>query len=210
MGFLEGVKKLLGEDLSELSEYECFVKAQEGNWDHQTGTYRNPTKALKYLDRAIQLNPQKVEAYTGRGRAYQKLNNFDLALKNFNKAIELEPTGEQYLVRGMCYLQSGQSKNALEDFDTAIKLDPTNLGYYIIRAGAYASFQQFELAILDYNNIINIQPDNFGYYVCRGYQYYELGEFQKAIDDYDLAIELEPNITKIHEYRHLAYEKLHK
>ena len=87
----------MGEDLSELNEYECFRKANERNWDNQAGTYYNPTKALKFLDRAIQLNPNKVEAYTGRGQAYQKLNNFDLALKNFNKAIELEPTVDTYL-----------------------------------------------------------------------------------------------------------------
>ena len=196
-----------GEDISKLSESECFIKAQEGNWDYQAGTYNNPTKALRYLDRAIQLNPRKVEAYTGRGLAHQKLNNFGLAIKDFSKAIELEPTVEKYLMRAMCYLQSGQSEKAFYDFDLAIALDPNNLGPYIVRAGVWASLQQFRLAILDYNKIIDLQPDNFEYYVFRGYQYYEVGEFQKAINDYDMAIKLAPNVSKIHEYRRLAYEK---
>ena len=209
MGILGSLKKMLGEDLSGLNENDCFIKAQEGNWDNQTGTYRNPTKALKYLDRAIQLNHRKADAYTGRGQAYQQLNKFDLALMNFNTAIKIEPTDINYFMRGMCYLKAGQVKNALEDLSSAIKLNPTNISYYGVRAGVYAVLQRFDLAILDYDKIIEIEPDNFEHYVCRGYQYYELGEFQKAIDDYDIAIDLEPNVIQIHEYRHLAQEKLH-
>jgi tetratricopeptide (TPR) repeat protein len=202
-------KKLFEEDLSGLDEYECFLKAQE-YWDHRIASYGNPTKALKYLDRAIQLNPQKIEAYTGRGIAYQRLGKFDLAIENFNQAIKLELSGENYRGRGSCYLQFRQYDKALADYNTMIKLSPNELGYYVIRAGLYALIGEFRLAILDYNFIIDREPYNFDNYVCRGYQYYELGEYQKAIEDYDKALELQPNISKIREYRRMAYQKLKK
>lgn len=207
MGRFEFFKQILGEDLSKLDEYECYSKAQEGNWDYQEGNYRSPKKALKYLDRAIQLNPLKVEAYTGRGLAYQKLKNFKLAIENFNEAISLEPTDDTFRDRSMCYLQAGHTQNALGDLTNAIKLNP-NIINYGIRAGVYAALQEFKLSISDYNKIISMEPDNFGHYICRGYQYYELGEYLKALKDYDKANELEPNNDLINQYRELASEKL--
>jgi tetratricopeptide (TPR) repeat protein len=207
MGLFGKIKKLLFEDISNLDEYECFVKASENNWDYQKGTYCKPNKALKYLDRAIELNPSKVEAYIGRGQAYQMLNNLYSALNNFNKAIELEPDVETYRMRAMCYWQYGNSKNAFDDLNTAINLDSANIGLYIVRAGISAALKQFESAIIDYDKIIGMEPDNFEHYVCRGFQYYELGEYQNAIKDYNIAIELEPNISQIREYRRLANEK---
>jgi len=209
MGLLDSLKKILADDdPSGLNEYQCFTKAQEDNWDYKTGNYINPKKALKYLDRAIQLNSRKTEAYRGRGLAYTKLGNLDQAVINFKKAIDLEPIAGNYFSLGSCYLQFDQAQNALKCLDLAIKYDPSNITYLCVRAAAYVLLRRFDLAILEYDKVIKIEPNNPIYYVGRGYQYYELGQFQKSIADYDIAIRLQPNSPEVYEYRRMAQEKL--
>jgi tetratricopeptide (TPR) repeat protein len=209
MGILDAFKKILeDDDPSGLNENQCFIKAYEDNWDHETANFTNPKKALKYLDKAVQLNSKKIEAYKGRGLAYTKLNNLDQALINLSKAIELEPIAKNYYSLGVCLIQFNQPQNALKYFDIAIKYEPNNIIYICARAGAYAMLRRFDLAILESNKLIQIEPDNAIHYVCRGYQYYELGKFQQAIADYDIAIRLEPNKPVVYEYRRMAQEKL--
>jgi len=207
MGFWANLFK---DDISKLSEYDCYMKAQTEYWDFQTGTHSNPSKALQYLDQAIKLNPKKAEAYWARGIAYQKLENFNNAIDNFNRAIELEPSSKNYQSRGLCYQQFKNSNNALEDLAFAIKLDHDDIANYFIRAGIYASLGQFKLSILDYNIIIERQPYSFEAYFSRGYQYHELFEYEKAIEDYDHAIKLQPDVAIIHQYRDLAQQELNK
>ena len=50
---------------------------------------------------------------------------FDEALKDLNRAVELDPKDEAaYASRGMTYSQMGQWENAVADFNQALKLDP--------------------------------------------------------------------------------------
>ncbi len=209
MGILDTFKKAFGDDdPSKLNEYQCYIKAQENNWDREAGNYINPKKALIFLDRSIELNPNKVEAYIGRGLAYTKLNNLNQALINFTKAIELEPNAKNYFSLGSCLFKFDKNKEALKYLDIAIQYDPNDIPCLCLRAGIYAIVRRFDLAILENDKLIQLEPNNPIYYVCRGYQYYELGQFQKAIADYDTAIRLHPGSPEIREYRRMAQEKL--
>ena len=43
------------------------------------------------FSKAIELNPNNVDAYTNRGTAYSDLGQYQKAIDNYNKAIELDP-----------------------------------------------------------------------------------------------------------------------
>ena len=43
------------------------------------------------LKKAIDLNPQDAEAYYNRGLAYDELSNYNQAIKDYTKVIELDP-----------------------------------------------------------------------------------------------------------------------
>lgn len=52
--------------------------------------------------------PDKAEYYINRGAAYAKLGNLDLAIKDFDKGLLMDPTWKVgYLNRSIMYNQAG-------------------------------------------------------------------------------------------------------
>jgi len=84
------IDKLFQKDVDELSDAGWFLKAHS-LWNHEKGNFYKPQEALKYLDQAIKLNPNKGEAYGSRGIAYFQLGNYHLSVENHTQAIKIDP-----------------------------------------------------------------------------------------------------------------------
>jgi len=68
---------------------------------------------------------EDAKAYVNRGAAYRKKGNYDRAIADFNKAIELDPgCAEAYHNRGVAYRRKGEHKRAIADLNKAMKLTP--------------------------------------------------------------------------------------
>lgn len=50
----------------------------------------DPSKVVVYLDKAIQENPNNATLYHAKGTVYDKINDFDNAVKTYLKAIEID------------------------------------------------------------------------------------------------------------------------
>ena len=62
-------------------------------------------------------------SYNNRGAAYIKIQDYERAIKDFNKAVELQPErAEPYNNRGRVWLQLGEWGKAKEDLLTAEKM----------------------------------------------------------------------------------------
>ena len=84
------ISKLFKKDVYELSDAGWFLKAHS-LWHHEKGNFYKPKEALKYLDQAIKLNPNKGEAYGSRGIAYFQLRNYLLTgFKKYTKTRDLK------------------------------------------------------------------------------------------------------------------------
>ena len=69
-------------------------------------------------------DPQDPVFYNNRGISYKEKGELDRALKDFNKALELNPDfAEAYNNRGIAYGIKGQVDEAIEDASKAIALD---------------------------------------------------------------------------------------
>lgn len=94
--------------------------------------------AITDLNRALDLtqgsNNKFLEnkIYVNRGAAYQKLFNYDAALNDYSKAIELNDNNPNvFLYRGYLYYQTNEYEEALHDFNIVIEIDPENpFAYY--------------------------------------------------------------------------------
>lgn len=77
--------------------------------------------------------------YARRGSASASRRDYEHALADLTRAIELAPTDSGYFYeRGMAYRSSGQSDKALEDFSQAIKLKPDDVRALLARAELHA------------------------------------------------------------------------
>ncbi|WP_135606898.1 tetratricopeptide repeat protein, partial [Methanococcoides sp. NM1] len=48
-------------------------------------------KALEYFDKALEINPDYVDAWNNKGLTLNKLNEFENASESFDKALEINP-----------------------------------------------------------------------------------------------------------------------
>ena len=84
--------------------------------------------AIQQYDKAIDLDPNYLDAYNNRGNAYFDLGEHRRAIEDFDRAIELDPSDAiVYFNRGNTYNRLGEDHRAIEDYDRAIELDPSRL-----------------------------------------------------------------------------------
>lgn len=94
------------------------VQAEE---DKYTQKYK--AQIQKYTDK-INKNPNDAVLYYNRGFAYDMLHQRELAIKDYSKAIQLNPdfAGAYYYDRGLCYKALGNMTSASADFAKAKQL----------------------------------------------------------------------------------------
>jgi tetratricopeptide (TPR) repeat protein len=179
---------------------------EDGNAAYSLGNYQ---KAIGALSKAIELDPQYVWAYIGRGAAYRDLGEMEKAMVDFNRAIELDPNHvDAYLYRGVMYGTLGKMEIALADFNRAIELDPKYAWAYVRRGLVYEKLGKMEIALADFNRAIELVSNYVDAYVYRGLVYEKLGKMEIALADFNKAIELDPKYTWAYVRRGLVYRKL--
>ncbi len=138
-------------------------------------------------------HPETSVDYFNRGKAYADKSKYDLAISDFDKAIEIDPKyAEAYNNRGNAYRGKGEYDRAISDFNKAIEINPGYAGAYLNRGVAYFAKGEYDRAISDYNKAIEINPQYAIAYVNRGAVYNDKGEHDKAISDYNKALEIDP------------------
>ncbi|MDC3046852.1 tetratricopeptide repeat protein [Prochlorococcus sp. AH-736-A21] len=88
------------------------------------------------------LMPEKVNAesanfYDKQGFKEWSNNNFSAAIRNYNKAIEIEPNNALfYGKRGNSYYQFGDFYKAISDYNKSLQLNPNDKEVFLFRGMA--------------------------------------------------------------------------
>ncbi len=153
-------------------------------------------------------NLEDAQSYCNRGLVYQNKGEHNLAMKDFNKAIELNPEFiDAYYSRGMNYCFTNEYDLAILDFNKTIELSPENTNAYFMRGFAYLNKTEYDLAIKDYSKVIELNPEFTDAYYSRGLAYNKKGEYDLAIKDNSKAIELRPGFSDAFYNRGVVYWK---
>jgi tetratricopeptide (TPR) repeat protein len=132
----------------------------------------------------VSKSPRKARGYTSRGIAYKNVGNFDKAMCDYNKAIEIDPYYfEAYINRGNVYTERGDFDHAVFDYTKAIEMDPLNPETYYNRGRAYQLKGNLDEAISDYRKAIEISPEYAVAYNNRAMAYFGKREFNKSWED---------------------------
>ena len=85
-------------------------------------------KGIEYLDEAIRLKPDYVDAYRIRGSFHARLERYKPAINDYNEAIRLKPDdGSAYSMRGHAYLSLGEITLGCSDAKKACALGSCEL-----------------------------------------------------------------------------------
>ena len=148
----------------------CATPSQKG---FKAYTQQKYDKSINFYTKAIDagdLSKQELaDAYIHRGNARRFTGEYDLAIIDLTKALELNPVDDGfsyrsnikdvYLCRGLAFGEKGDYDHALEDYNSAIKIDPQYGVLYTYRGDVWSRKGNYYKAIEDYNRAIDIWPD---------------------------------------------------
>ncbi len=107
-----------------LSTYGIFQRALAllQNKDH--------AQAAFLLEKAKRLYPEKASIREALARAYYNYGQYDLALREFEKALEIEPTNHYaHFGLGLCLERRGEPTRALGHLKMAVTMEPAEEVY---------------------------------------------------------------------------------
>ncbi len=164
-----------------------------------------------------------AEIYKARGDDYIQSGQYERAIQNYSKALELNPNdAEFYKSRGIAYINFGvhylttkdygrsltNYELAIQDFNKAINLNQNDAMTWCGLGTACSALGQYEQAIIDFNRALKIDPKFSDAYFKRGMIYVLKGNFELAIADMTKLIELDPNNSMYWQFRGGLYQKL--
>lgn len=119
-----------------------------------------PEKALLFIDKAISMNPKKGGGYYNRAMIYDRLNQKENAIKDYNIALIYGSnlTIEILSNRSVLFLETGRFKEAVNDLDYLISVNPKEFMYYSNRAFAKLQLRDIDGAIADYRSVLQLKP----------------------------------------------------
>jgi tetratricopeptide (TPR) repeat protein len=176
--------------------------------------------AMPYLNRAIDLDPERVDARILRAHIFIELDEPSKALQDLEVAFKHGKNAMAYQYRSQVMVMEGKKEKAIDDISSALALATTN-GDRVFRlsrrADIYRSLKKPEKALVDITAAMALKtpdkPDSDQVLLHkRGNIYLELGENQKAANDFAAMLaRMKPNDVgrgRIFALRSMAYGKL--
>ena len=147
-----------------------------------------------------------AEFYNNRGMVYRDKGQYDQAISDFNKALEINPRFVRaYNNRGIAYGKKGQYDQAISDYSKALGINPRFAYPYNNRGNAYWEIGQYDRAISDLNKALEINPSYAEAYNNRGMAYRDKGQYDQGISDFNKALEINPMFVQAYYNRGMAY-----
>ena len=147
--------------------------------------------------------------YLKRGNKHYEDQQFQKALSDYNKAINLNPENAlTYKRRGILFINLGRKEEALLDYDKAIDLEPEDVEAYNNRGLLFKDLRRNKEALSDYNKAIDLDSEYGSAYSNRGFLFEDLGRKEEALSDYNKAIDLNSEYFGTYINRGILYNVL--
>jgi tetratricopeptide (TPR) repeat protein len=158
-------------------------------------------RKIHYFTKALELNPNLVDAYEKRAIHYYFQQRFDKAIHDYTKVIELQPDGAKaYRMRGSAHLKKKELQPAIDNLSRAIELDPKVASAHGLRAEAYRLSGMATEAVHDSTEAIGLRGDErttATAYRTRAKALLELGHVEESDADFNKSVELDPRYVLI-------------
>jgi tetratricopeptide (TPR) repeat protein len=188
-----------------LEDFTKAIKIAPNNIDHwynrgnlYADFIHDNKKAILDYQQMLIMDQNNIDAINSIGLIYQSEGKSDLALLEFNKAINLEYQDQISLApcyrnRAYVFAEKDLYDEALSDYNKAIELDSENPYRYYDRANFYIEFiGDYDIALIDYSKAIDLDQQNIDFYYARGNLYDDyLNQEDKAIKDFEKVLEID-------------------
>ena len=164
-------------------------------------------KAIEAFTAVIEIDPNHIKAYYGRGFAYFKKRSYDLSAADHRKVVEIDPDcSTAYLVRGMvATLHGGDFDQGMAELYQAVELDPDDAHIYYKRGLAYAKQGDVERAISDFTRAVEIDSSFADAYANRAEIYFNQMNYDQALSDWPKTLEIDSSRAATYSNRGIVY-----
>lgn len=173
-----------------------FLLERRAGWEAQNKNY---AVAIQLMTKLVLSEPDQASHYANRGLMYSHLEDWDRALADYNKALELNPELDSaYNNRANLYAKQHNWLEALGDYDQAIDLNPLNIRARLNQAITFREMGHYEDALACLDIALFFRAESAFLYAERGRVYHLLGDWNCAIADYNTALTLTERPEKDH------------
>lgn len=172
-------------------------------------------KAIDSYNKALEINPNYLDALSERGIVHFMINQAKKALPDFDKVLNTQSNNIKILYyRGLALTDiaikikddendrktaNGFAQKALADFSKAIELKPTDYLYYNGRGKLILAFGFYKEAVVDFEKSILLEPNEVAYSHLGLAKFYL--DDETAIKDVTKAIEIAPTFPEAYYIR---------
>jgi tetratricopeptide (TPR) repeat protein len=147
----------------------------------------------------------RVVAFANRATAHDQLDQFELALADFQAALGLDAHSALALrARAAALHRHGRSADALKDLALAVQQHPDDLAALRLRGAVYADTGQFARAVEDFSKVLDREPD-LTVRQARGVALAAQGDHARAIGDFTRVLDRNPLARVARAARALSY-----
>ena len=184
--------------------YDLYLKGRTALSGSQGA--RDTDAAIKFLENALQQDPNFALAYTGLAdadlRKYQDGKDplyAQKALAVAQKAAALNPNlPETHLSLGSVYNATGKSAQAIEELKSALTLAPNSDEAYRRLGDVYRAGGRQQEAISAYQSAVAANPYYWFNHNALGGAFYQFGQNEKALEEYQKVTEMAPDYANGH------------
>ena len=169
-------------------------------WDRCVG-HESPDLVIEgcseMIDEGKQAPAILATAHNNRGVAYKVKGDYDLALKDYDQAIQLNPnSASHYNNRGIIYRLKHDYDRAIADYDEAIWLKSDYVAAFYNRALAYTDKGEYDHALTDFGVVLQFNPKSALVLYARGLTLLKKGDTGAGNADIIAAKAINPDIAE--------------
>lgn len=172
---------------------------------------KDPDLAIRACSALIQADAGNPALYNRRGNAYRAKGNYDEAIADHTRAIDIDPqSAVAFSNRCFDFVHKMEPDRAIADCNKAIELNPKFSVAYFNRGMAFERKRAYDQAIADHSKAIEINPKLARAYNARAWTYFKAGKAALGLPDAQKALELRPDDPALLDTRGHILEALGK
>ncbi len=137
---------------------EVWYRIGEAYLTHENN---DPVEAVAALQKAVERDPKKEEAFLLLGDAFKMRNEGTPAANNYDRAMSVNPKSPKGKIRyGRLMINSRNYNEALKNFNEAVQIDPNYAPAYRERGDLYYLAKDYPKAIADYEKYMSLSDNS--------------------------------------------------
>jgi protein O-mannosyl-transferase len=155
---------------------------------------KDTLEKIRLLEECIKINPDEPFAYLNLGTFYDGMKNYDEAIFNYDKTIELSKNWVwAWINKGGVLCERGNYNESLKFIDKAIELEPDFEDAWYYKASVLNKLGKNEEGMKCIDKAIELKPEMYKAWILRGNIFSNIRKYDDALKCYDKAIFIKPD-----------------